>query len=54
MSETKETAADLKVNQIQEHTLNLDPNNIKIFSGNANPATRARCGGTYSASRWAK
>ena len=37
MSEKKETAADLKVNQIQEQQLNLDPNNIKIFAGNANP-----------------
>ena len=37
MSDKKETAADLKVNQIQDHILDLDPNNIKIFSGNANP-----------------
>ncbi len=37
MSEQKETAADLKVNQIHDHKLDLDPNNIKIFSGNANP-----------------
>ena len=37
MSQPKETAADLKVNQIHDDKLCLDSNNIKIFAGNANP-----------------